>query len=878
MNEVKGTWKPEEDEALRKAVERAGDKNWMAVSRELNMALGYAGSGRTAKQCRGRYMHHLKPGLKRGPWTWAEEEALVASHRQLGNSWSKIAKHLPGRTETDLKNHWNCTLRKKMPWEEAQRTPLQRYQLASGFSVGRAALASPSGGGPQPPDDDDDAGGAASGGDGSGGGPLPPGFMYPPDILIAAQDAAAELLETEEGAGLAPDAAAEALAARGHPYDVAFTAVLVQLSHVAQQAAADAATAAAAAADAEAAAPGQGAQPPGGSGGGGGGGSSGEAEAEGEAPDVDEGGGGGSQAVGDAGNAAIAAAAALTGLASPHARPPPPRLALQLPQLPPHEGQQQAATAMLAASPAVLPASAAAATPAAAAAAAAGAAASATGHGAVGLSVSGSPAAAAAAAAAAVARGLGSGGTGGGSAGAVLPLLLALAGPGPAPSVLRAVAAEMLALAGGAEAAGSGAAAADVAVGHLRGALGVLPAAPALAPGASPLAAELPGLPHQPGLKQWREPAAEAARERADCAPRKRRVEGAPAGEVGVAAAQPAKRAAVQRGPYVWGGDDQAAAAAAEGGGGMAAVEERPALVRPPAGAAPLAAAAAARGAAPQPQAGLKQAEVRAAMMAALAGGDDSDSDDDGADADAGGGGSGSGGVAGGRLWAARAGQRGTTRKSHPEGHMEAQPQLPRGLEHAAWISHEAPSTSGRGPAAAGRAGGRSPGIPWATVGRLAKLGAAGVANVRNLLLDAVDTVLGIEYEDDDEEDVLPTVLEYDQDGSGEEDCDGGGDASSAGSGWSAASSGRSASVSFPLHAARPATPPGAARAGSALMGALPLAGRAALRSFSALLPRPDDFAGAGGLPTTAQEAGRMAAQRTTHAQIMEAGALTGYL
>jgi hypothetical protein len=43
-----------------------------------------------------RWNHHLCPGIRKDAWTEAEEEQLVAAHRQLGNKWSDIARRLPG--------------------------------------------------------------------------------------------------------------------------------------------------------------------------------------------------------------------------------------------------------------------------------------------------------------------------------------------------------------------------------------------------------------------------------------------------------------------------------------------------------------------------------------------------------------------------------------------------------------------------------------------------------------------------------------------------------------------------------------------------------------------------------------------------------------
>ncbi|XP_050103530.1 transcription factor MYB61-like isoform X3 [Malus sylvestris] len=104
----RGLWSPEEDEKLINCITTYGHGCWSSVPQ-------LAGLQRCGKSCRLRWTNYLRPDLKRGSFSPQEAALIIELHSILGNNrWAQIAKHLPGRTDNEVKNFWNSSIKKKL--------------------------------------------------------------------------------------------------------------------------------------------------------------------------------------------------------------------------------------------------------------------------------------------------------------------------------------------------------------------------------------------------------------------------------------------------------------------------------------------------------------------------------------------------------------------------------------------------------------------------------------------------------------------------------------------------------------------------------------------------------------------------------------------
>ncbi|KAE8077295.1 hypothetical protein FH972_015868 [Carpinus fangiana] len=102
----RGPWTLEEDSMLIHYIACHGEGRW-------NMLAKCAGLKRTGKSCRLRWLNYLKPDIKRGNLTPQEQLLILELHSKWGNRWSKIAQHLPGRTDNEIKNYWRTRVQKQ---------------------------------------------------------------------------------------------------------------------------------------------------------------------------------------------------------------------------------------------------------------------------------------------------------------------------------------------------------------------------------------------------------------------------------------------------------------------------------------------------------------------------------------------------------------------------------------------------------------------------------------------------------------------------------------------------------------------------------------------------------------------------------------------
>ncbi|XP_050215686.1 transcription factor MYB108 [Mercurialis annua] len=101
----RGPWTVEEDFKLMNYIATNGEGRWNSLARSADLK-------RTGKSCRLRWLNYLRPDVRRGNITLEEQLMILELHSRWGNRWSKIAQHLPGRTDNEIKNYWRTRVQK----------------------------------------------------------------------------------------------------------------------------------------------------------------------------------------------------------------------------------------------------------------------------------------------------------------------------------------------------------------------------------------------------------------------------------------------------------------------------------------------------------------------------------------------------------------------------------------------------------------------------------------------------------------------------------------------------------------------------------------------------------------------------------------------
>lgn len=115
----KNPWQPSEDAKVLELIGHYG-QSWALIA----AALG----NRTGKQVRDRYLNYLRADIKDEDFTIQEDRLLLSLYYQVGHKWSKIASHLPGRTECQVKNRFYAHIKKRLAFPDFIDTKISQRE------------------------------------------------------------------------------------------------------------------------------------------------------------------------------------------------------------------------------------------------------------------------------------------------------------------------------------------------------------------------------------------------------------------------------------------------------------------------------------------------------------------------------------------------------------------------------------------------------------------------------------------------------------------------------------------------------------------------------------------------------------------------------
>lgn len=95
---TKKAFTAKEDQIIQHFVNIIGSHKWEFIAKFV--------PGRSAKQCRDRYMNNLKPGLMKIEWDHSEDEQLIDLYEKYGPKWSLFCNYLKNRNQTCIKSRY----------------------------------------------------------------------------------------------------------------------------------------------------------------------------------------------------------------------------------------------------------------------------------------------------------------------------------------------------------------------------------------------------------------------------------------------------------------------------------------------------------------------------------------------------------------------------------------------------------------------------------------------------------------------------------------------------------------------------------------------------------------------------------------------------